>query len=190
MPKNADKSQLRLYYRQKRNIFTGTKKAKADSSIARKIIDLPIFQKSTTIGVYVSIPEEVDTHGLLIYGFNTDKTIAVPKILPRPIMTFFKIGSFDDLKTHPFGILEPNEGLAEVPINQIELVVVPGIAFDRKGYRLGYGGGYTDWLFSQSSAYKIGIAYSFQVVEKLPRKTYDRPVDLVITEKELIECIK
>ena len=87
-----------------------------------------------------------------------------------------------------FGILEPIE-LAKITYKSIDMVLVPGVIFDKNGYRLGYGLGYYDrFLNKLPKAVKVGLCFDFQVMDKVPREEHDIPVDYIVTDKEIIEC--
>jgi 5-formyltetrahydrofolate cyclo-ligase len=185
MDTREKKSDLRTLYRQSRKVFTDVQKSDADNIVFSSLTGQNIYKKSLTVGIYVSTPTEADTHRIIADALQRQKTVVVPKILQKPFLEFHKITSLADLKMGSFSILEPISGLEKVVLEAIELFIVPGVAFDKKGYRLGSGGGYTDWLFSHSKAYKIGVSYSFQVADSLPIEPYDMPIDMLITEKEI-----
>ncbi|MEJ7556308.1 MAG: 5-formyltetrahydrofolate cyclo-ligase, partial [Aquificaceae bacterium] len=85
-----------------------------------------------------------------------------------------------------FCILEPSKG-KEVRPEEVELSLIPGIAFDKAGYRIGYGKGYYDRLFERLGGLKVGVCYEFQVLEEVPRDDWDMPVDLVVTEEKIYQ---
>ncbi|RLF88523.1 5-formyltetrahydrofolate cyclo-ligase, partial [Thermococci archaeon] len=100
-----------------------------------------------------------------------------------------RIRSFSELRPGKFNIMEPREAIDE-EVN-LDLIVVPGVAFDESGYRLGFGKGYYDrFLRSFRETTKLGLAYEFQVLEEVPRDEGDIPVDFIITEKRRIDCLK
>lgn len=92
----------------------------------------------------------------------------------------------ESLKAGAFGILEPTEDCVAVPENEIDLIIVPGVAFDRQRNRLGRGKGFYDRLLSTLNVPKIGISYDFQLKDQIPVEPFDRKMDLIITEKEII----
>ena len=95
-----------------------------------------------------------------------------------------QIRSFDDLQKGTFGILEPKpEAMNLVAPDELDLVLVPGIAFDKRGYRLGYGGGFYDAFLAQTKSVKVGLAFDFQIVDLLPTREEDERVDLIVSEK-------
>jgi 5-formyltetrahydrofolate cyclo-ligase len=133
---------------------------------------------------------EVDTHDLIRRLLREGRLVAVPKVEPatNQLQHYF-IADFSGLQEGAFGILEPSSdpGRLAAP-SQFDLVLVPGLAFDRAGNRLGMGEGYYDRFLAQVHAPKIALAYDFQLAEKLPIERHDQRVNIIITEKEMIVC--
>jgi len=157
--------------------------------ITQRLVSHNWFLKSSTIFIYVSKDNEVKTHDVIKDAINRGKNVCVPRIVGKEKMEAVLIKNPDeDLEPGFFNIYEPKAHLAPFPEKDIDLVVVPGLLFDRKGYRVGYGGGYYDRFLSNipDNCKTIGLAFSSQVVDRLPVDDYDRNVMLVITEKELI----
>lgn len=92
----------------------------------------------------------------------------------------------DDMEKGAYGILEPKT-VRKADENNIDVILVPGLAFDRNGGRMGFGKGYYDRLLESSKAVKIGLCYDFQILEKIPTESHDVPMNFVITEKEILE---
>lgn len=151
-----------------------------------KLLALPVFQKSETIVFYASFKGEVDTFAMMERAIELNKRVALPvveketkKILP------VRVGSIKELKPGAYGIPEPQITIdGAVSLTDIDLVVVPGVAFDRSKNRLGRGAGFYDRFLSALpvSTPTIGLAYDFQIVDALPGlESHDRPVSLVLT---------
>jgi 5-formyltetrahydrofolate cyclo-ligase len=101
------------------------------------------------------------------------------------------LSKFSDLSPGTYGILEPKkEKIKPTSIHEIDIVLVPGVAFDRFGHRLGQGGGYYDWFLSKTNVVSIGLAFEFQILKEIPVEPHDQRVDLIVTEEKLIECTK
>lgn len=167
--------------------------------MSRQIIDqlvaLPIFQDKNRFFIYCSYRSEVETTLLLNRCLLKGKTVAVPLSVPErsKLLAIAITDSTQDLFPGFMGIPEPIPSLVEsrlLPPQSIEVVVVPGVVFARSGYRLGYGGGYYDRFLAQSApqSYRIGLAFSLQLVDDIPVLPHDIPMDMVITEKEVIRC--
>lgn len=160
------------------------------AQIGERLRSTSFWQKSVHIALYYSVGAEVDTIGIIKRGWQEQKIIYLPKSDPhRHQLHFYAITSFGQLSQGHYGIPEPCEGKEPLDVKQLDLVLVPGLAFDCWGYRLGYGGGYYDRFLSQLSpeTVKIGLAYDSQLSEiPLPREPFDQPVDLIITERRLL----
>jgi len=141
---------------------------------------------------YVSMDKEVNTHDMIKIALAEKKEIAVPLILKsQNIMLPCKISDLTNLEPGPWDIPQPiKERIQNIPVSSIDLIVVPGIAFDRNGNRLGRGKGFYDRFLHLISpeTIKIGLAFSSQIVEQVPTKEYDVAVDKIITEDGVIEC--
>ena len=140
--------------------------------------------------LYLSMRSEVETTGLLEGLLNSGKRVCAPvvdteqlKLVPRQIQNLKT-----ELVRHPYGMLEPNETCPIFPTEHLQLIVVPGIAFDRNGYRLGYGKGFYDRFLTKCSyAVAVGLAYEIQLVENTFPQTWDVPVQHIFTETGRIE---
>ena len=155
-------------------------------SIQNKLFSNEIFMKSDCVAFYYSLNTEVNTHNMIDKTLNIGKTVCLPRInVESKNMIFHIINNTDTMKTNNLGILEPTDG--EICTN-IDVIIVPGLAFDQLGNRLGFGSGYYDkFLNSQSIEYKIALAFDFQVVDKIDIIEHDVPMDLIITENRAIK---
>lgn len=136
---------------------------------------------------FVSFGSEVHTHDMIKEALKS-KTVIVPKVVHHEIEPSVII-DFDNLvPSGKFKIPEPIEAM-KIAYKNIDLILVPGIAFDKEGHRIGYGFGYYDrFLRRVPKAIKIGLAFDLQIVDKIPREMHDVPVDLIVTEERVIEC--
>ncbi len=160
-------------------------KGKEDSAlIAEKFLSLPEVKKAKSILLYFPHKNEVDTTFIIEELLKEGKDVVLPKVVGFHIYPI-KISNLASLKSGYAGIKEP-EG-EKYPLENIDIIVVPAIAFDIHGHRLGYGKGYYDRLLSKVNALKIGLAYNFQVLEKLPSEPHDIPVDLIVTPTKIIK---
>lgn len=157
------------------------------SDIAESLFRLEQYKNAKSVMLFASFGNEVGTHEIIRKSL-ANKTVLLPKVESHEIEPSL-ILDFDSLvPSGKWGILEPIE-LMKVAYKNIDLVLVPGIAFDRRGFRLGFGFGYYDkFLKKVPKAVKIGLAFDFQVVDKIPKEEHDVPVDFIITEKRVIEC--
>lgn len=179
-----DKKQLRKQFRQLRKAGFSMEKSEI---IEQKISDSEEYRLCKSIFVYVSYNTEVDTFKIINKALSDKKTVAVPVMTDIPhTMVFVKIDSMACLEKNSFGILEPTlkeENIVNADENT--LVIVPALAFDRCGYRLGYGGGYYDKYLSENKTLcNVGIGFECQLVDRLEINEYDVKLDKIITEEE------
>lgn len=178
-----DKKQLRKDMIQKRLSLSDERFSSLNKKIQEKLETLDTFRKAKKIAIYVSYRHEADTRDLMEKHFQ-DKVLAVPRIENKE-MNFYVIHSFDELKKGYFGVDEPVTDILMKP-GDIDLIIVPLLLFDRKRNRVGYGAGFYDRYMKDLKIPKIGIAYSFQEVADTQGHALDIPLDLIITDKEII----
>ena len=154
-------------------------KKKISTIIVDKIINLDIYKKSQVIALYNSMPSEVDTKELIKVSLN-NKKVLLPKIVNNK-MIFIEVSESTRYKKSRIGVLEP-DGIESK--EKPDLIIVPGVSFDKKCHRLGFGMGYYDKYLENNDIYKIGICFSEQIVDSLPISELDVPMNLVIKEKE------
>ncbi len=177
------KNKLRKKYKNIRNNLSN--KSKLDETIFDKVVSLESYKKSNFIIAYVSTKIEVDTRKIIEFSLSQGKKVAVPKCIDGTRnMDFYFINSFDDLETGTFSVLEPKHNLCvKVENFKNSICIVPGLAFDGKGYRLGYGKGYYDRFLNNYKGKKIGLCYCRCTLNSLIVGKFDKHVDLLITEK-------
>jgi 5-formyltetrahydrofolate cyclo-ligase len=127
---------------------------------------------------------ELDTRGVLAWALGEGKTVLVPVCMPKRAMAWSVLRHFDQLAPSNFGVLEPRADARElVPPPADAPVLVPGIAFDRRGYRIGYGAGYFDRFLAHHAGLKIGLAYECQIIDAVPHEPHDVKMDMIVTER-------
>ena len=157
-------------------------------TIVAGILDLPAFRGAETVLAYASFGSELQTDALLLRVLEDDKSLLLPKVdSDKRRLVLFEVRDLEgDLQPGVWGIREPRDGLGSpAEPYSVDLALVPGVAFDRRGGRLGYGGGFYDRLISSDLAPNtvlISGAFESQIVEQVPKDRHDAPVDLVITE--------
>lgn len=154
--------------------------------ISEAFVSLAEYQKAKTILAYVDCKNEAETSMVISQCWKDGKIVAVPKVFGK-IMKFYEIHSFDDLEEGYYGIREPkHETLREVE-DQDALMILPGVAFDEKKHRVGYGGGFYDrYLEKYPTLTKIAFAFEFQIFDSVPSESFDRQPEKIITEKRII----
>ena len=161
----------------------------ASNAIMEHCFELPEWLRAQKVHVYVStFNNEVDTLGLIYRLFDEGRSVIVPKCeCEGEKLVGICIRSFEELMPGKFGLMEPQYDCNKVVRpGELDLVLAPLLAFDRRGGRLGLGGGYYDSLLAQCSCSVAGLAYSFQEVDRVPTESHDQHLNIIITEKEVI----
>ena len=177
-----EKFYLRSYFFRKRAEFSTDQKSQ---SVIRNLLDFFKKKSIESFALYASYKSEVNTIPFIQRTISKDEMVILPRIVGKKL-SFFKIfqWSSDYIEKSSFGFWEPlpNKNL-EVALEQLDAVVVPGLAFDRLGGRLGYGGGFYDRTFlGHFDTILVGIAFQEQLVDSLPTTSFDRNVDFLITD--------
>jgi 5-formyltetrahydrofolate cyclo-ligase len=184
---NPSKSYIRSSIFQLRKKYSSEILKNFSLQICKLIEIFPLYKKSQKIAFYFAKDKEVSLEYLIGKAFLEGKKVFLPKTwLEEKTLTFHQIFSFADLKPGPFGLLEPPFKNPELKPENLEIIFVPGVAFDLKKGRIGYGGGFYDKILKKTKAFKIGLAFSFQIFESLPLERHDQKVDIIITEKGII----
>lgn len=177
-----DEIRNNIYY--KRRLLSKNMKKTLDEKIFHKVIQSDAYIKSETIFIYVSFDGEVDTHEIIKYALRHGKKICVPKILSKEEgMSAVIISSFEELKLSKYKILEPENFNKKVDETVIDLVLMPGVAFDEHGGRIGYGGAFYDRFLrkTRENTLKIALAYDFQILDQVPMEEHDAKIHGIIT---------
>lgn len=173
------KDELRRLMIDKRKTISNKKEL--STSIVNNLINLDIYKKARVIALYNSLNDEVDTSYLINESLK-NKIVLLPRII-KDKMIFIMINKDTLYEKSSFGVMEP---IGEEYLGNIDLIIVPGLAFDRKLNRLGFGMGYYDKYLSNKDIYKIGLCFDEQIVEFVPVNELDIKMDMVITKKEFI----
>jgi 5-formyltetrahydrofolate cyclo-ligase len=171
-----------------RDALPGDRRDRMGKSIADRFLDLPEVASSRSVLVFWSFGSEVPTASLIDGLIARGIAVALPRIEDRELRAVaYRRG--DPTRITSFGAEEPVDG-EEIPADSLDVVAVPGIAFDRAGRRVGYGGGFYDRLLTRTPAVPVGVAFSIQVLdEDLPAGAADLPVTAIVTEAETIRIV-
>ncbi len=159
------------------------------AAIWERLSVLREFVIATRLLVYVSMGNEVDTQGLIRQLLAMGRQVSVPRFEPATQgYTASELQDFDnELTAGKFGVLEPKPGVIRpVALDQIDVALVPGLAFDETGNRLGRGSGHFDRLLGQTSGVKIALAFDFQVLDEVPAEAHDARMDFIVTETRVV----
>ncbi len=144
------------------------------------------MDKAKRIGLYAPIRNEVRTNELFEWFQKEGREVAYPKVYGKGF-EFLKIKNQEELVSGQWGIAEPSGG-DKVSLKQLDLIVMPGVAFDEGGGRIGFGRGYYDREVSSFNGLKVGLAYDFQIVQAFTREKHDLACDYIVTEKRVIKA--
>lgn len=186
----GEKSRIREMARKRRDSLAASDVEAKSKEIALKLMALEEYGKAKAVMFYAAKGSEVQTKELIKAALKEGRKVLLP-------ITNTAAGELEaaeirdyssDLKPGAFGIMEPKRK-SSVDDEKIDAVIVPGLAFDIEGHRLGYGLGYYDKLLHRlANAARIGLAYGFQVLEKLPRESHDERMGIIVTESGVIRC--
>lgn len=185
------KSELRREYTQMREAMDQSEVERLSEKIIDTILKLPVFKRAETVMVYLNFKNEVDSLKMIEESYKAGKKVVIPyceketmEIIPSEL---------NDIETEIVkgknGYLQTKKDCVKpVPLEDIDLIVVPGIAFDKRCYRLGFGAGYYDRFLRKLNFEKptIGLCYDFQIIHSIPIEGHDVPLDFVITEERIL----
>ena len=188
----ADKAIIRKEVLRKRDAISADARKSKDLSIKEKIFQLPEFQHSSTIFYFASFRSEVDTINQIKDALAFGKRVVVPKVNAKTReLDLYEIRGLSELKPGCMGIPEPDlPDERRVDINEVDLVIMPGAAFDAEGNRIGYGAGFYDKLLSRlrKKVPLIAIAFEEQMTDSIPSEPHDVRVHKIVTDVRVIEC--
>ena len=167
-----DKKTLRRQFLSERAVQSAADKQKADGEIARRVLESEAYRRAACVFAYVSTAQEIDTRALLRAALAAGKTVCVPLCGAAGEMTARQIASLDELRPGAYGIEE--------------LVLVPALACDRQGYRLGYGSGYYDRFLCRTGAIRMALCAEQRLVDSLPHTALDQRCHWIITERQVL----
>jgi 5-formyltetrahydrofolate cyclo-ligase len=186
------KSALRKHMAAIRDAIPDEERAAKSAAIARRLAEWRRFAQAQAVLAFLSTRSEVLTEGIIGVALALGKMVGVPRtLLEEKRLDFRQVASGGQrLVPGPFGIMEPAPDAPPLAPADADLILVPGLAFDAQGYRLGYGGGFYDRLLGDPGvgAAAVGIAFEEQIVERVPRGEGDRPVGWVVTDKRIVRC--
>ena len=179
------KQALREKIRKDRKAIPANSHAEKSAAIRQKLEALPEFAEAQSILMYISKSDEVATHQLTKDCIEAGKKVYVPKVQDDSLIICPIVG-WEQLKPGSFGLLEPCETLDPANPEEVDIILVPGIAFDGRGHRIGYGRGFYDSLLKFTRGSKVGLAFSEQIIDEIPDEEHDVALDMVITDTDII----
>ena len=166
-------------------------RARKDDRLFRKLSEVYRYKAAGTVGLYCSYRSEAGTRALIEQALSEGKQVYLPGCVTEtpPTLALYRIESLEDLREGYKGILEPDPARCErlSKGQRLDVVVVPGVAFDKKLHRMGYGKGYYDRFLGARDTFSIGLAYKEQVYDEIPASEYDQRMDMIVTDENIIE---
>ncbi len=184
-----EKKTARQEMNRKRNAMPEAEAESKSAAIMKNLVKMTEYKKAKAVMFYAAKGNEVRTREIIEAALKEGKTVLLPITnMERKEIEAAVIENYgSDLKEGAFGVMEPKQKRA-FDEAQISAIIVPGVAFDIEGHRLGYGLGFYDKLLRRLDAARIGLAYDFQVIDKLPRESHDEKMDMIVTESRAIGC--
>lgn len=186
-----DKAELRRIFLDRRSRLTVDEHRKRSWAVQQRVLGSEPFHRSRSLALYSSFKGEVETGSILEEGLRMGKEVLLPVMREgQLILTFVAVRTKEELMPGRYGILVPPWEPGRIKaVEEIELLFVPGLAFDMSGRRLGYGGGYYDRTLHglKKDQAKVGLAFDFQLREELPDGPTDVKVNWIVTEERVIE---
>lgn len=203
------KAQIRSYQKEQRDQLSKEEQITLSSEIKTRLIKSEVYQKCRNLFCFISFGSEADTHELIKQSLEYGKKVYVPRV-EADKMEFYEITNLEGLVVSKFGIPEPlkeeqktflyqhrnynyNNSTDNMENPYSNLILLPGLAFDRNGNRVGYGQGYYDRYLEKNLSipfYKIALSYDFQIMDEIPAENYDIKADSIITPTKMIICNK
>ncbi len=183
------KAELRAEARRRLRALDPAARAAAEAEIDRRAFAVPEVAAASTLLLFADLPEEVGTDRIAADALGRGLALVYPRTVPGTReMTLHRVASLAELRTGQYGIREPDvERCPEVALETIDAALVPGLAWDRRGARLGRGAGYYDRLFAHPAwrGFRCGIFFAFQEMDSIPSEPWDIPLQAVVTDAEV-----
>jgi 5-formyltetrahydrofolate cyclo-ligase len=182
------KASLRKQVADTRNSLTPDERQAKSREIENRLFQLPEFSKASVVMFFASFRSEVNTLPMIKRALALGKRVVLPKVLGKTLALFEIRDVESDVASGAWGILEPLEK-RRVELDSVDLIIVPGLAFDEQGNRLGYGVGFYDKLLSSFIKTTVALAFEIQIVPEVPADKHDVRIVKIVTEKRTIETI-
>ncbi len=182
------KAELRKRMRAVRGALPASACETRSTEIAKRVVALSIFESAKTILAFSSIGREVQTQAIVRAAWIAGKEVALPRVVDQELH-LHRVVADTELVKGAFGIPEPPETAPRISPEAVDFAVVPALAVDLRGYRIGYGGGYYDRLLPLlKNARSCALAFDFQLIAEVPDLSTDIPVDIVVTDQRVFDA--
>lgn len=188
----ANKKALRASIKQKRRALSIEYRQQASRKMQAELTKLPCYQAAEYIMLYMAMQDEVQLDELIAMVLKDGKKAVIPLVTGAGLMEAVELSDMADLVPDKYGIKTVSEEKRRlIAPDKIDLIIVPGVAFDKAGHRLGMGGGFYDrFMLRASRAVRAALAYDCQLLAAVPAEVHDLTVDYIITEKQNIALTK
>ncbi len=181
---HTQKAVSRKHFRELRKSISNESRSLLDTALFSNTAALPQFQRADTVLCYYPVKDEPNILHLVKYALEEGKRIAFPvSHVEEKRLSFHEVTDISQLTVGAYGIPEPPKSAPEISDFSNSFCIVPALAFDKNGKRLGYGGGYYDRFLSEFNGIAAGLTYSYFFVESVPTEEHDASLDIIITEK-------
>lgn len=160
---------------------------------AQRLLLLPEYRQAKTILIYIPTKSEINTLPIIKSSWQQQKRIAIPVCQADRTLLISELNCFNDLEKGKYNILEPvKDKIIPIDPGEIDLAIIPGLAFDQQGTRLGYGGGYFDRFLKtlRNNCPILALCYEFQIIKHIPSEIHDVPVNMILTEERIHKLYK
>ena len=189
-----EKKRLRREYSALRRALSPEERASRSAAVCERFLSLPEYERAKTVLLYAPVRGEVDVWPIFDRARKDGKRVGLPRVTPDQdgVMEFYEVKDRDSLAPGAYGIFEPDGNCPPLPRDMLAregnavIMAVPGLAFDRLGRRLGYGGGYYDRYLASYGGVAVGVVYDLLLCRRLPAGLHDRSLTATVTETESI----
>ena len=180
------KDELRAKMRETRRNLSADEVTEKSAAIAQSLLNISAVKDARTVCMYISAFKEPDTRGIIGALLASGKRVAVPVTDEKNVtLSLSYIDNASELARGAYGIYEPTV-IKRADENDMDVIITPGLAFDKRGGRMGFGKGYYDRLFEKTDALRIALCYDFQLLDEIPTEPHDAPMDIIVTEKRVL----
>jgi len=183
-----DKQTLRRQMREARRQLPTQMQTEAAQAVYRALLGFEPFISARSVMAYAACRGELSLQPVIEYALEQGKTLLMPRCEAPGVMTARRVSAMKALSCGAYGLLEPAESSEIVPPGEIELILAPGAAFDRRGGRIGQGGGYYDRFLQKTDAMRVGVCHSFALLDAAPAEAHDVRMDFIVTPQGIVRC--
>lgn len=187
----ARKDALRRQMKEQRRALSGSEQARMAAQLAGHVLASPAYRQAKTVMLYMAARGEISLDAVIADALDGGKRLALPLCAGRGVMTARAVCGMQELQAGMYGLMEPRGDCPVVPPEEIDLILVPGAAFDRRGGRIGQAGGYYDRFLPLTGACRMGVCHSFALMDDpLPQEAHDARMHLLATDEGIRPAIQ